>query len=69
MAISGRMIQIMDEQGITQADLSRGTGISERTISDWRHKKTNPGSDKIMIICKVLQIDPKTLLIGEGREH
>ena len=59
----------MEEQGITQAELSRKTGISERTISDWRHKKTNPGADKIMIICEVLQINPKTLLIGEGREH
>ena len=69
MTISERMFQIMEEQGISQAELSRRAGISERTISDWRHKKTNPGADKIMIICEVLQIDPKTLLIGEGREH
>ena len=52
MTISERMFQIMDERGITQYKLSQMTGISTRTISDWRSKKTNPGADKIMMICE-----------------
>ena len=69
MTISERLFQIMEERKMTQAELSRQTGISVQTISDWRHKKTNPGADKIMIICEVLQIDPKTLLTGDGRDE
>ena len=67
MTISERMFQIMEEQGISQYRLSKLTGISTKTISDWRSKKTNPGADKIMIICEALQISPEMLLTGRGR--
>ncbi len=67
MTISERMFQIMEKQGITQYRLSKMTGISTKTISDWRSKKTNPGADKIMVICEALQISPETLLTGRGR--
>ena len=67
MTISERMFQIMEEKQITQYRLSKLTGISTKTISDWRNKKTNPGADKIMVICEALQILPETLLTGRGR--
>ena len=67
MTISERMFQIMEEQGISQYRLSKLTGISTKTISDWRSKKTNPGADKIMVICEALQVSPETLLTGRGR--
>ena len=67
MTISERMFQIMEEQGISQYRLSKMTGISTKTISDWRSKKTNPGADKIMVICVALQISPEMLLTGRGR--
>ena len=69
MTISERLFQIMEEQHISQVELSRRTGISTRTISDWRKEKTNPGADKILIICEVLNLDPKTLLAGAGRSE
>ncbi len=49
-------------------DLSRMTGISRHTIFDWQRRGTNPGADKIMIICEVLQIPPEELLIGNIQE-
>ena len=67
MTISERMFQIMEEQGISQYRLSKMTGISAKTISDWRSKKTNPGADKIMVICEALQVSPEMLLTGRGR--
>ena len=63
MIISEKMFQIMKEKGITQAELARRTGISTKTISDWRQKKTNPGADKIMCICIALEITPEVLLL------
>lgn len=69
MTISERLFEILDERHMSQAELSRRTGISTRTISDWRKKKTNPGADKILIICEVLDLDPRMLLAGEGRSE
>ena len=40
---------------------------AESSISDWKKKHTNPVSDKILIICEVLDISPYELL--SGAEH
>ena len=62
MTISERIFKIMDEREISQMDFSKATGIAQSTISDWKRKKTNPSADKIMIICKVLNVTPYELL-------
>jgi transcriptional regulator with XRE-family HTH domain len=66
MTISERLFRIMEEKNISMSDLSRLTGISRHTIFDWHKKNTNPGSDKIMGICRALEITPEQLLTGEG---
>ena len=50
-----------------QKEFAQKTGIAESTISDWKKKKTNPVSDKILIICEVLGVTPYDLL--SGAEH
>lgn len=62
MTISERIFKLMEEREITQMDFSKTTGIAQSTISDWKRKKTNPSADKIMIICKVLNVTPYELL-------
>lgn len=52
---------------MTQKEFSEKTGIAESSISDWKKKKTNPVSDKILIICEVLGVTPYELL--SGAEH
>jgi len=64
MTISDRVFEILAERHITQKDFSEKTRIPQSTISDWRKKSTNPASDKIMIICDVLEVSPYYLLTG-----
>ena len=64
MTISERLFAIMKEKNVSMPDLSRMTGISRHTIFDWQRRGTNPGADKIMIICEALQITPEGLLMG-----
>lgn len=64
MTISERLFGIMEEKGVSIPELSRMTGISRHTIFDWHRKNTNPGADKIMVICEALQITPEVLLVG-----
>lgn len=58
----------MEEKGISQLEFAKKTGISQSTVSDWKHKKTNPSADKIMIICEVLGISPYELLQGTDNQ-
>ena len=53
---------------MSQREFSERTGIAQSTISDWKRKKTNPVSEKILIICEVLEVTPYELLGGtDGR--
>ena len=64
MTISERLFEIMKQQNISMPELARMTGISRHTIFDWQRRGTNPGADKIMVICEALKITPEELLIG-----
>ena len=69
MTIGERLFKIMNEKNISMPELSRMTGISRHTIFDWQRRHTNPGADKIMVICEVLQITPEELLVGKQNDE
>lgn len=68
MIISERIFELLKKRGMTQKDFSIQTGITQSTISDWKRKKTNPSSDKIMLICETLHITPYELLSGVEKD-
>lgn len=56
-----KIFELLQAKGMTQKEFSIRTGISESTISDWKHKRFNPSSDKIPAICQVLGISAEEL--------
>ena len=64
MTIRDRIFARISELDITQKEFAKRTGIPETTISDWKKKETNPTAEKILIICKVLDVTPEWLLSG-----
>ena len=51
--VSDRIFELLKERKMTQKEFAQRTGIAESSISDWKKKRTNAVSDKILIICKV----------------
>ena len=64
MTVGQRIFYLLEEKKMTQVEFSKRTGIATTTISDWRKKNTNPGSEKIMQICAALEVTPEFLLSG-----
>ncbi len=64
MTISERIFELLAKRGMSQKEFSERTGIAQSSISDWKRKKTNPVSEKILIICEVLGVSPYELLSG-----
>ena len=64
MTISEKIFELLDKRGMSQKEFSEKTGIAQSSISDWKRKKTNPVSEKILIICSVLDVTPYELLGG-----
>ncbi len=74
MTISERIFERLEQLDMTQKELSKRTGIKETAISEWRKKKTNPSSEKIMPICEALNVTPEWLLsgidaVGSRKDH
>ena len=45
MTVGQRIFYLLEEKKMTQVEFSKRTGIATTTISDWRKKNTNPGSE------------------------
>ena len=68
MTISDKIFELIKERGMTQKEFALRTGIAQSSISDWKRKKTNPASEKILIICETLNVTPYELLGGTDGE-
>ena len=52
----------LNVRNLKQADLARGLGVSEATISKWLSGKSSPRMKKIDDICKILGVKREDLL-------
>lgn len=66
MIISERIFKVLKEKGMSQNAFAKAVGLTGSTVSDWKTKKTNPSSEKLMTICQVLEVTPEQLLTGKG---
>ena len=62
MTISERIFERLRQLSMTQKEFAETAGIQQSTISEWKKNKTNPSSDKILAICKTLDVSPEWLL-------
>ncbi len=75
MTISERIFERLEQISMTQKEFAERTGIQQSTISEWKKNRTNPSSDKILGICKALDVSPEWLLSGvdpsasRGKNH
>ena len=68
MTISERILKVLKDRNMTQAEFAKQVGIATSTISEWKKRKTNPTAHKIMDNCNVLQKTPEQLHTGKGIE-
>ena len=67
MTISERIFERLWQIQMTQKEFAAESGIKESTISEWKKNKTNPSSDKILAICRALDVSPEWLLSSVDR--
>ena len=65
MTVYEKIFARLEELQLSQTELSRRTGIATSTISDWRKKRINPQADKLVSICKALNMSLVDLLCNE----
>jgi len=68
MNIYEKIFARLEELHMSQTELSRRTGIATSTISDWRKKQINPQADRLVAICKALDMSLVELLCDDENE-
>lgn len=57
--------KLLDEKGLKNADVSRATGISNMTLSDWKHGKTKPKTETMQKLADYLNVSVDYLVNGK----
>lgn len=60
--------RLLDEKGLKNSDVSRGANVSNMTLSDWKHGKSTPKSDKLQRIADFLDVSIDYLVSGKEPE-
>ncbi len=58
----GKFLKLITEQGLTPYKVSKETGISQVTLSDWKAGRSTPKVDKLQKIAKLLGVKIEDLL-------
>lgn len=53
---SDELIKVMEEKGLSTSDLSRMTGISKASISQYRNGKNSPSAKRVALLENVLGV-------------
>ncbi len=69
MSIFSERLKIaMERRGITQAQLSAGTGIPKSAISQYLSARFKPKQERVYILCRALDVDPAWLVGYESKQ-
>lgn len=61
-------VKLLNERGITSADVSRGTGIRESTLSAWKQRGGAIGADRAKLIADFFGVTLEYLMTGKDPE-
>ncbi len=56
---------LMDERGMTPYRVSKETGISQSTLSDWKNGRITPKMDKIETLAKFFNVSMDYFVLGD----
>ncbi len=61
-----RLRQVLDDRGMSQADLARELGVGVATVSEWFTRGRVPNGDVMLRLPLALAVNGHWLLTGEG---
>lgn len=62
-----RFVQLLQNKGVTSYRVSKDTGISQTTLSDWKTGRAKPKVDKLMLLAKYFNV-PIEFFLGDEED-
>lgn len=67
--IGERIRQLRSEKGMSQEQLAEALHISRQAVSKWETGESIPDTERVMLLCRVLDISADYLLFGKAAEE
>lgn len=64
--INERLMAVVKQKGLTQADLVRASGATSPTVTDWFNRGAVPDAERLARIAKAIGVNGHWLLTGQG---
>lgn len=64
-----RFEKIIEAKGITPYKVSKETGVSTVTLSNWKNGKYTPKADKLQSICDYLNVDMDMIIETQKKNN
>lgn len=64
--INRRILQVVREKGMSQADCVRATGATSPTVSDWFNKGAVPDASTLGMLARAAHVNCHWLITGQG---
>lgn len=61
-----RICRARDAAGLSTAQLARRLGVKSSTLQGWESDRSEPRSNKLVLLAGVLNVSPTWLLVGRG---
>lgn len=61
-----RICKARDASGLSTAQLARRLGIKTSTLQSWESDRSEPRSNKLVLLAGILNVSPTWLLVGRG---
>lgn len=65
MLVYEKYVELRDEKGVSDYRVSKDTGITKSTFTDWKSGRSNPKADKLKILADYFGVTVDELLKGE----
>ena len=65
MNLGEKLFELRKSKNLTQDDVAEKLDVTRQTVSKWETNQSTPDFDKIAPLCKLYEITPNELLIGE----
>lgn len=61
-----RICKARDAVGLSTAQLARRLGVKSSTLQGWESDRSEPRSNKLVLLAGILNVSPTWLLVGRG---
>lgn len=60
-----KFVQLLQKNGLTAYKVSKDTGISQSTLSDWKTGRATPKADKLLVLAQYFNVPIEFFLIDK----